>query len=103
VSGVARRGVHGRARLESAHGDDLLSLPYLEGEGAGSLAEDGVETIVEGLERGTIPLNDPDMPDQDETGNEEISRELAGQLAGSNCVQKIARKSRSIQRFQKMF
>ncbi len=31
----ARHGVHVGVGLEVAHGDDLLSLPYLESEGAG--------------------------------------------------------------------
>ncbi len=42
ASGAARHGVHGHAGLEAVQGDDLLSLPDLEGEGAGSPAEDGV-------------------------------------------------------------
>ncbi len=33
--GAAKHGVHGRARLYAAHGDDLLLLPDLEGEGVG--------------------------------------------------------------------
>jgi hypothetical protein len=52
ASRAARRGVHGRARLEAAHGDDLLLLPDLEGEGTGSLAKDSVGAVVEGVERG---------------------------------------------------
>jgi hypothetical protein len=34
-SGAARHGVHGCARLDAAHGDDLLLLPDLEGDGVG--------------------------------------------------------------------
>jgi hypothetical protein len=60
--------------LEVAHGDDL-SLLNLESEGAGSLAEDGLGAIVERMDRETTP------PDPDETTTEEISWELAGQLA----------------------
>jgi hypothetical protein len=41
-----------RPCLEAAHGDDLLSLPYLEGESVGSPAEDGVGAIVERVEKG---------------------------------------------------
>jgi hypothetical protein len=77
MAGAARRGVHGRPGLEAAHGDDVLSLPDLEGEGAGSPAEDGVGAVIEGVERG----NHATGPDPDEAGAEEISRELARQLA----------------------
>jgi hypothetical protein len=99
VSWAARHGVHGRARLEAAHGDDLLPQPNLESECAGSQVEDGVGTIVERVERGDHAT----APDPDEAGAEEISwelawcRELPWQL-----VTQIAsgqRKSRSIQRF----
>ncbi len=68
------RAVH--TCLEAAHGDDLLSLPALEGEGNGSLAEDGVGAFIEGVERG----NHNAAPDPDEAGAE-ISQGLAGQLA----------------------
>jgi hypothetical protein len=74
---AARRGNHGRARLEAAHSDDLLSLPDLEGEGTGSPVEDGEGAIVEGVER----VNHAAAPDPDKVGVEEISRKLAGQLA----------------------
>jgi hypothetical protein len=42
VSWVVRRGVHSHACLEVGHGNDFLSLPDLESEGTGSLAEDSV-------------------------------------------------------------
>ncbi len=55
ASRTARRGDHGHARLEAAHGDDLLLLPDLEGEGAWSSAEDGVGAVIERVDRGTTP------------------------------------------------
>jgi hypothetical protein len=58
---VAGRGVHSHARLEAAYVDDLLPLPDLESEGAGSLAEDGVGAIIERVERGDHAATiDPD-------------------------------------------
>ncbi len=70
----------------------LLSLPDLESEGAGSPAEDGVGDVVEREKGG----DNTAAPDPDEAGAEEISRELAGQLATQIVPGK--RKSRSIQR-----
>jgi hypothetical protein len=78
------------------HGDDLLSLPDLEGEGAGPLAEDGTGAVVEGVER----RNHATAPDPNEAGVK-ISRELAGQLATQ--IVPVQGKRRSIQRFQKIF
>jgi hypothetical protein len=97
ASGAARQGVHGCAHLEAAHGDDLLSPPDLEGERAGSLAEDGIGAVIEGVER----WNHASAPDPDEAGIEEISRKLAEQLATQ--IMPGQGKSRSIQRFQKIF
>jgi hypothetical protein len=71
VSGAARRGVNSCACIEGAHGNDLLLLPDLEGEGAGSLVEDRVGAVIEGE-----PCR---RADPDKGGAEEISRELAGQ------------------------
>ncbi len=77
VSGAARRGIHGHAILEATQGDDFLSLPDLEGEGAGSPVEDGIGAIKEGVERG----NHATAPGPDEASIVEVSRKLAGQLA----------------------
>jgi hypothetical protein len=77
VSRAARHGIHGRARLEAAHSDDLLSRPDLESEGTGTPAEDGIGAIVERVERGDHGA----VPDPDEAGTEEISWELTRQLA----------------------
>jgi hypothetical protein len=96
TSGAARRGVHGRACLEVAHGDDLLSLPDLEGEGTGSSMEDGIGAVVEGVERGNHA-----GADLDKAGIEEICRKLAVQLATQ--IVPGQGKSRSIQRFQNFF
>ncbi len=40
-------GVRGRARLEAAHSNDLLSSPTFEGECARSMVEDGIGVVVE--------------------------------------------------------
>ncbi len=77
ASWAARCGVHSRAHLEVARGDDLLPLPHLEGEGTESLAEDGVGAVIERVGRGDQNA----VPDRDKVGTEEISWELAWQLA----------------------
>jgi hypothetical protein len=92
ASGAARHGIHSCTRIEAAHGDDLLPLPDLEGEGAESPVEGGVGAIIERVEGG-----DHAAPDPDEEGAEEISRELARQLATQ--IVPGQRKRRSIQRF----
>ncbi len=75
ASRTARHGVRGHARLEAVHNDDLLSQPDLEGEGVGSLAEDGIGAIVERMGGDDAATLDPD-----EAGAEDISWELALQL-----------------------
>jgi hypothetical protein len=52
ASWTARHGVCGHACLEAAHGYDLLSRPDMEGEGAGSPAEDSIGAVVERVEGG---------------------------------------------------
>jgi hypothetical protein len=47
-----------------AHGDDLLSLSDLEGEGMMSPAEDVVGAVIERVERGSHAA----APDPDEAG-----------------------------------
>jgi hypothetical protein len=44
---AAGRGVRGGAGLQAADGDDLLSGPELECEGAAAAAEDGVGAFVQ--------------------------------------------------------
>jgi hypothetical protein len=63
-----------------AHIDDLLLWPDLDGEGARSPVEDGIEAVVEKVERGDSAAT----PGPDEAGAEEISRELTRQLATRN-------------------
>ncbi len=96
ASGATRCGIYGRAHHESAHCDDLLSLPDLEGEGTGSPAKD-VGAVLEGVERG----NHAAAPDLDEASMEEVSRKLAGQLA--TLIVPGQEKGRSIQRLNKNF
>ncbi len=97
MSAAARRGVHGHARLEAPHGDDLLWLPELEGEGGGSPLEDGVGAVIKGVKRG----NHAAAPDPDKTSVEEVSQELDGQLASQ--IVPGQGKSRNIQRLQTIF
>jgi hypothetical protein len=52
ASRTARHGVCSCACLEAAYGYDLLSCPDLEGEGAGSPAEDSIGAVVERVEGG---------------------------------------------------
>ncbi len=77
ASWVAGSGVHSCTRLEAAHSNDLLPLPDLESEGAGSPVEDGVGAIIERVERG----DNATTPDPNEAVAEEISQELAQQVA----------------------
>jgi hypothetical protein len=65
----ARRGVHCRASLEAADGDDLVQGPDLDGEGAGSAAQDGVGAVVERLKG----WDDAALTDLDEGGGEEVA------------------------------
>ncbi len=90
LPGVASTVVHA---LRQAHGDDLLTLPDLEGEGVGSPAKDGIGAVVEGVEKG----NHATLPEPDKAGIAEISRKLAGQLATQ--IVPGQRKCKSIQRF----
>jgi hypothetical protein len=85
------------ARLEAAHGDDLLLLPDLESEGVASPAEDGVGSIIEGLER----ENHTAARGPDEAGAEEISQELAQQLVTQ--IVSGQRKSTSTRKFFFLF
>jgi hypothetical protein len=45
------RGVRGRTHLQAADGDDFLSRPDLQLEGAAAAVEDGVGAVVQWLER----------------------------------------------------
>jgi hypothetical protein len=48
---TAGRCVCGRARLQAADGDDFLSGPDLECEGAAAAVDDGVGAVIQRLER----------------------------------------------------
>jgi hypothetical protein len=74
-----------------AHGDDLLPRSNLEGEGTGSTVEGGIGIDIERVKRG----NDTAALDPDEAGAEEISWEIAQQLATR--IVSWQRKRRSIQ------
>ncbi len=46
---AAGHGARGSAGLQAADGDDLVSLPDPEGEGAAATADDGVGAVVQRL------------------------------------------------------
>jgi hypothetical protein len=48
---TAGRGIPGRARPQAADGDDFLSGPDLECEGAAAGVDDGIGAVVQRLER----------------------------------------------------
>jgi hypothetical protein len=60
-----------------AHGNELLLLPDLEGEGAEYPVEDGVGSVAEGVERG----NHAAAPAPDKASIEDVSLKLAGPTA----------------------
>ncbi len=62
----------GCASLEPADGDDLVPGPDLDGEGAGSAAQDGVGAVVERLKG----WDDTAPTDPDEGGREEVAWQL---------------------------
>ncbi len=94
---AARRGARNRASLETADGDDLVSGPDSDGEGAGSTAQDGVGAVVERLKGwdNAAPM------DPDEGGGEEVAWQLVRQL-GARIVPR-QRNSRNMQGFGKIF
>ncbi len=49
VAQTAGRGIRGSTRLQADDGDDLLSGPDLECEGAAAAADDGVGAVVQRL------------------------------------------------------
>jgi hypothetical protein len=55
VTRATRLGVRCHAGLEAADGDDLISLPDSDGEGARAMAQNGVGAIVEQVERWDHP------------------------------------------------
>jgi hypothetical protein len=73
---AARRGVRGRAGLKAADGDDLVSGPHSDGEGAEPAADDGVGAVVERVKG----WDDAAPTDPDEGGGEEVAWQLVRQL-----------------------
>jgi hypothetical protein len=71
---AARRGIHSRASLKAADGDDLVSGPDSDGEGAGPVVQNGVGAVVEWLEG----WDDAAPMDPDKGGGEELGWQLAG-------------------------
>jgi hypothetical protein len=63
-------GIRGRTGLQAADGNDLVSGPDPQGEGAGAAADDGKGAIVQQLER----QNSAAAADPDEAGGEELGR-----------------------------
>ncbi len=94
---AARRGVRGRASLEVADGNDPVPVPDLDGEGAGSTAQNGLRAIVERLKG----WDDAAPMDPDEGGREELDWQLAGQ-PGARIVP-MERNSRNMQSFRQIF
>ncbi len=92
---AAGRGVSGRASLEVADGDNLVLGPDLDGEGAGSVAQDGVGAVVERLK----VWDDAVPTDPDKGGREELAWQLARQLVAR--ILPGQRNSRNMQIFSK--
>ncbi len=90
---AARRGVHGRASLEAADGDDLVPGPNSNCEGVGSAVQKGVGAVVERLKG----WDDAAPTDTDEGVGEEVAWQLVRQL-GARIVPK-QRNSRNMQGF----
>ncbi len=67
---AAGRGVRGSAGLQAADGDDLLSGPDLECEGAGTAADDGEGAVVQRMQR----RHGAAAADPDQGGGEELGR-----------------------------
>ncbi len=70
------RGVCGHAGLEAAISDDLVLGPDSDGKGAGSIAQHGIGSIVEGMER----WDSAAATNPDEAGGEQLGWQLAEQL-----------------------
>ncbi len=90
---ASRRGVRGHASLEAADGDDLVPGPDLDGEGAGSAAQDSIGAVVEWLKG----WDDAAPMDPGKGGGEEVAWQLVRQL-GTRIVPR-QRNSRNMQGF----
>ena len=89
---AAGRGVRGSAGLQAADGDDLLSGPDLECEGAGAAAENGVGAVIQRMQR----RRGAAAADPDQGGGEELGRQLAGQAGVGAGIVPGQRVNRSI-------
>ncbi len=69
---AARCGVHFRAGLEAADGDNLIPRPNPDGEGAGSPPHSGVGAVVGAVER----QDDVATTQPDEGGAQQLGRQL---------------------------
>jgi hypothetical protein len=70
VERAAGYGVRGGAGLQAADGDDFLSGPDLECEGAGAAADNGVGAVVQRMQR----RRGAAAADPDQGGGEELGR-----------------------------
>jgi hypothetical protein len=91
---AASLGIRGRASLEAADGDNLVPGPDSDGEGAGSMVQDGVGAVVERLKG----WDDAALTDPDEGRGEELAWQLARQLAA-----RIVPGQRNSRKFLKYF
>ncbi len=67
---AAEHGIRGGAGLQATDGDDLLSGPDLECEGAGAAADNGVGAVVQRMQR----RHGAAAADPDQGGGEELGR-----------------------------
>ncbi len=81
---IAGRSVRGSTRLQAADGEDLLSGPNLECEGAAAVADDGVGAVVQQLEQ----RDGAAAADPDEAGREDLGWQLAGRPELQLCLGK---------------
>jgi hypothetical protein len=91
ASWTAWLGICVHAGLEPAHGDNLVSGPDSDGEGAGAAVQDSIGAVVGLLQR----WDDATMVHPDEGGVQEVPGELLWQLAARVVVAR-QRKNRSI-------
>ncbi len=94
---AARLGIRSCTGLEAADGDDLILGANSDGEGAVSAVQNGVEAVVERLER----WDNASKTDPDKGSREELGWQLAGQL-DARIVPRQGR-SQNIPSFRKNF
>jgi hypothetical protein len=89
VARAAGRGVRGSAGLQAADGGDFLPGLNLQHEGAAAAVDDGVGAVVQRPER----QHGAAAADPDQSGGEELGRQLAGETGAA--VMPGQRKSRN--------